>query len=191
MINFLSAIRDKFHSTKNSFGCEDISAVKAKYGQLTDQPDKPLACIIWAPAFPFYKDILKDFAEYGEISNVKKRSYSKRDFEKAVRAIYAVDDIAKWKVDTKLKFFRKYENSLITFDLLLHCPDYRINAAGTPVSATGTEAKRTIRQKHQNKVKDYIYDVVLHTCDNPCQSEYMQNIFDAGHTEFLDETVSV
>lgn len=160
------------------FTADELAVIEEKSKLLKEKLNRPFTCIIWSPAFPFYKEILTDFGCYGKVSNVKKYSYNRHAFKDTVRRIYAVDNIAAWKIDTKLKYFSKHEDAFIVFDLLLENPDFLPNAAGNaPVSRLCTNAKRDVRAKHKDKIKDYIYDIILHSCDNFYQSQYMQDIF--------------
>ena len=71
----------------------------------------------------------------------------------------------------------------MSFDIILDCVDFVPNKDENGVlSRTGLIAKRTVRGNHKDKVENYIYDVILHTCDNFCQSDCMQNILSAAES---------
>ncbi|MBQ3008518.1 MAG: hypothetical protein IJD80_02910 [Oscillospiraceae bacterium] len=172
--------------TENEFTAEEIAVIKAKSEELADRLNTAFPCIIWAPAFPFADEILEDFRSYGKVSDIRKHTYDKKDFETVVRNIYSVDNIAKWKIDKKLEFFTKYSCELISFNLLMPYPDFKLNAGGdTVVSQICANAKKTIRAKYKDRIEDYIYDIILHTCDNYHQSAFMHKVLSEDNSHEL------
>ena len=139
----------------------------------------PFSCVIWSPAADMADRIVKDLEFFGKVSDVKRYTYQPGEYQNVVRAIYAIDDIEKWKIEKKLSYMKSYSPELVSVNLTLEDPAYRVKAAtNLPLSTVGERIKRCIRAKYKTEVKDYFFDIILHIGDNMYQSEYMRDVFE-------------
>ena len=98
-----------------------------------------------------------------------------------VRAIYAIDDIAKWKIDKKLEYMKEYDPECVEVNIQFDDPEYRIKkSTGLLISMRGERLKKAIREKYKSRINNYFFDIIIHIGDNVYQSEYMRTIFDPG-----------
>ena len=174
---------------ENGFTAEQIDLLLNTGKTLLHSIIKPFSCVIWSPAVPYMKDIMKDLSVYGTITEVRRYRYKKEEYKNIVRAIYAVDDIENWKIEKKLDYMAEYEPELVAADLLIQSPIFRIKKkTGLPLSVLGERIKKTIRGKYKNFLSDYFFDIILHIGDNIYQSEYMRDVLNnkIDFTEIID-----
>lgn len=177
----------------NGFSTEEVKLINKKCRELLKAVNKPFSCVIWSPAVAVSDQILMDLGCYGEVISVEKYQYRDEEYKNVVRAIYAIDDIEKWKVDKKLSCMEGYAPELIAVDVQFADPKYRIKSAtGLPLSKQGERAKKALRAKYQKAIPNYFFDCIMHIADNQQQSEYMRRIFEPGINfkevlELLDE----
>lgn len=159
---------------EKGFSETELAIIDNKAQELFRKSNKPFTFIIWSPAVQLVNFILDDLSAYGEISNVRKYTCSKNEYEKIIRKIYSIDDIAKWKIDKKVEFFNKFKPEFICVDVLFPSHNFKLNNSGSDiVSTVCMSAKREIRAIYKDKIDNYIYDVILHACDNFRQTDLM------------------
>jgi len=180
--------RDWFQ--KKGFTEDELSIIDSKSQELFRKANRPFTFIIWSPAVHLADNILNDLSAYGEISNIRKYSSSKKVHEKIIRNIYSIDDIAKWKIDKKVEFFSEFNPEFICADVLFPYHNFKMNNAGTDiVSSVCMSAKREIRAIYKDKIDNYIYDVILHACDNFQQTDLMNAYL--SESEAVNYTLTV
>lgn len=166
---------------ENGFTAEEIKVINSKTKVLLESSLKPFSCVIWSPAVPYAEEILEDLNYYGKVVTAKKYTYKPEEYNNVVRAIYAIDDIEKWKIDKKLEYMKPYSPELLAVDLLFEDPEFRIKSkTGLPLSKRGERTKKAIRAKYSRYISNYFFDIVMHIGDNQYQSEYMRHIFEPG-----------
>lgn len=162
----------------NGFTIAEVKHIIATGQELLRSVQKPLSCVIWSPAVPFVEEIIQDLGMFGEVTGTKKFEYRSEEYKNIVRAIYAIDDIEKWKIEKKLEYMAEYAPELWSVDLLLTDPQFRRKEkTGKPLSVVGEQIKKAIRNKYQGRIDNYFFDIILHIGDNMYQSEYMRTIF--------------
>lgn len=177
---------------ENGFTEDECKWIVETGETLLRQVQVPFSCVIWAPAAGMADRIVKDLGFFGTVSNVKRFSYRPGEYQNVVRVIYAIDDIERWKIEKKLSYMKNYKPELVSVDLTIPDPAYRIKGAtGLPLSTVGERIKRAIRSKYKAEIKDYFFDIILHIGDNMYQSEYMRDVFEnridmAGITDILN-----
>ncbi len=165
---------------ETGFSPEDIEWVISTGKKLINSVMAPFSCVIWAPAASLAVSIVKDLSFFGEVQSVKKYTYRPDEYKNVVRAIYAIDDIEKWKIEKKIDYMEPHGTSIIAVDLSITNPAYRIKtSSGLPLSTVGEGIKRSVRSKYKSKIDNYFFDIVLHIGDNIYQSEYMREVLDS------------
>ena len=88
----------------NGFTTDEVLSIVEKYKTVIERINNKFSCIIWSPAQKCVDDIIKDLGIYGTVENVKEYEMSTGEYENTVRAVYAIDDIEKWKIENKIMF---------------------------------------------------------------------------------------
>ena len=168
---------------EKGFTQEELDHIKDKDVELAKQcRDNGFVCIVWAPAAAFIDEIVRDMAFYGKVSNITKIECDKQGvYDNFVRALYAIDDIASWKIEKKIEYMRDCGKTFYAFDLILDEPDFRLKTStNLPLSRKVERIKKALRNKYKAKVSNYFYDTILHIGDNYLQSEYMRRVLNPG-----------
>jgi len=156
------------------FSDKEVQLLISKYEQWSNRWRHSIKGVIWPSAIQYSDEILKEISQRYEINGYVDYDFPKEIFEQFVRGIYHIDNIAKWKVETKIQHFIKTNNYRIRMlDIGIPLPDFRIKGSGTTISQVGEKLKKDIRNKYKEKIDNYFYDIVFHTADNFYQSEYM------------------
>ena len=139
--------------------------------------------VLWPPAHPWFDEIA------GRIRSRYRVEWEKdlqlgaglADF---VRAIYAVDDIDRWKVELKIDAMEGFGKKVRVLALELPDPRFRTKElACSYLSVEGESLKKWIRECYRDEVSDYLYDIICHTGDN---HEHNRQVFDIVN-RFADE----
>ena len=128
---------------------------------------------IWGVAKKFFDDISSD------IGNLYKIVYQDdlflgNNYGRLIDDIYAIDDIAGWKVLTKkqLLYQALHEIRFVLFEI--PNPDFRIKKRNhSYLSSKGAVLKKMIREKYRLQIPNYFYDIIIHTGDNYEHNEEM------------------
>lgn len=131
--------------------------------------------ILWPPVLPWFDEIAGKLGSRYRVHWEKNLVLDGR-FPDFVRAIYAIDDIERWKVELKVDAMEEYEKKVRV--LALELPDPRFRAkelARSYLSVEGEHLKKWIRESYRDRVSDYLYDIVCHTGDN---HEHNRQVFD-------------
>ena len=161
----------------NGFTEEETEWIAEAGRELVRNAAVPFSCVIWAPAAPMADRIIRDLKLFGTVQDVRRYHYEQTEYRNIVRAIYAIDDIEKWKIEKKLEYMDRYGTDIVAVDLLIDDPAYRIKGkTGLPLSTVGERVKKALRTKYRAEISDYYFDIILHIGDNMYQGEYMRNV---------------
>lgn len=134
----------------------------------------PIKGIIWSPVSNYFSEITELIDNQYGATNIIDYDFPKEIFVRFVHGVYHIDDIAEWKVKTKLEHFGDESSYHVRMlDINMSYPDFRIKRTGTTISREGEKLKKQIRDNYKNKVDNYFHDIIFHTADNYFQSEYM------------------
>lgn len=163
----------------NGFSSKDTNSIIEKSNYVIRGINKKLCCVIWSPAQKYSCDIIKELKCYGDVENIREYRLSQGEYENSVRAVYAIDDIEKWKIEKKINHMQGYPSILTCLDITFNDLDYRIKTStGLLLSKKAERVKKAIRTKYQKMVDDYYFDIIIHIGDNIYQSNYMREVFD-------------
>lgn len=130
--------------------------------------------IIWNCAFEFKEEILKIISDYSKIE----QRYCidlKSNYEIFIRSIYSFESIAKWKVDKKVEYMKKYPSTLICvvhFDIDTSVMRYH-EKKQCFVYSNLQDLKDLVRKTYQDKLPFYFFDIIFHCSETP--EEYEAN----------------
>lgn len=131
---------------------------------------------LWPTVSNFFEEITNDIVamaekDHCEFLNVKDICYhTNKERNMAIRTIYSVDDIAKWKIEAKTQHIQG--NKIRIISLKTNKPEYRIKqATGLPLAVFGEEIKKGIRGRYKDRVDNYFFDNIIHISDNEYQTK--------------------
>lgn len=165
---------DWFRDCFDDQECKELSDYE---GRLFQEFYCPIKGIIWPAASCCWQEITELINSQYEVTNIVDYEFPTEIFERFVHGVYQIDDIAEWKINAKLKHFGDRQTYTVRlFDINMKYPDFRIKRAGGTLSRNGEKLKKLVREKYQDKVENYFYDIVFHAADNYCQSEYIDRL---------------
>ncbi len=119
--------------------------------------------IIWNCAFEFREDILKNIAQYATVESFYNIDL-KSDYEIFLRSIYSFESIAKWKVDKKVEYMKKYPSTsicVVHFDINTSNVRYHEKKKHFVYSDL-QDLKDFIRDFYKTKLPFYFFDIIFH-----------------------------
>ena len=117
--------------------------------------------IIWGSVEEYFDQIENEIGGHYKIYETKILNLGEK-LNNFISDVYAIDDIAKWKVKIKQSFLRNHSGriKIVVFEVM--DPKYRIGKrTGWPISGAGAELKGLIRKTYKDKLNDYVYDVII------------------------------
>ena len=124
---------------------------------------------IWSPAKKFTNEILEHINKKFPVLHYYIYDFkNKEDFSKSILDIYKTDDIDPNKVkNVKIKNMINHSFSYTYFKFYIEKPNFRKKkATGNDLSKVVEAIKKEIRGKYKSKIKNYIYDIIIHISDN-------------------------
>lgn len=141
---------------------------------------EPFVALIWPPALSISDEIVCEISRKFDIKKKYEIEFAnKRELERFIRLVYDSDDVISSYIDDKIVRIlqeKKYIVNVVEF--FVSEPEFHIKKYGHLISKTGIDFKNAIREKHQSRIANYIFDVVIHTTDNYVQSRRVRNILE-------------
>lgn len=156
---------------ENNFTKDEINLIDDMKSEIMNKYNlKIFSGFLWNPVFNYWDDILNEFHNI-----VYKKEYELT--ENKLIEIYKTDDINIKKVkNVKWKFLNKYNNKFLYFQFI-HEPNYRKKKNGNLICQNIEKLKKDIREKYKEYIVGYIYDVIIHICDNEDQNKKIEELF--------------
>jgi len=149
---------------------------------------------IWAPAIIFTDEILEYINKTLPLLHYYTYDFKNNEtFEKSILDIYTTDDIDPNKVkNVKLKSMRNYPLNYTYFKFYIANPNFRKKqATGNNISRVVEDIKKKIRILYKNKIKNYIYDIIIHISDNYQQTKDIDIIMKKYEEHRLHEFINL
>lgn len=165
----------------NDFEEEELELMDKRLQQLTEECRQPISVVVWPAVYKYFDEIADKLSRMYEVRSYQEYSFSGQAFEGAIKGIYHIDDIIAENVRKKVLALTKYENKTIRiFEVIIPYPKFRLKEAnGHTILCQGEVIKNLFRRSYKNKLKEYYFDVIMHTGDNFYQSHYILNLFKA------------
>lgn len=161
---------------KNGFTDDQCKQIETRREKLFWEKGLFFSIILWPPVAQYFDRIEAEIPY--RIVKTDSFTFSENEFEKRVRAVYEIDDIATWKVDKKINFMSQYDKTMRVIWIDINNPCYRKKYSNNAdISKSGEALKAAIRRRYKGKVPNYIYDVVCHTGDNWQHNKDIMTIF--------------
>ncbi|MAG24892.1 hypothetical protein CMI47_04860 [Candidatus Pacearchaeota archaeon] len=124
--------------------------------------------ILWNPCLLFKEEILKKIPNIIETSEIK---INKTDLYSFVFDIYKMDKrCARRKVlPPKIESLKKHGDRHLFVKCKIENPKFDKNN----VCKQAIDIKKEIRKEYKPKIKDYVFDIIIHAFDDPEQSKYV------------------
>lgn len=177
-------VRDVFYGIDwfriNGFSEKECLFMTNRFLSLKESFTTPFICTLWHPARLFFDDITQNLSLFGEIRDIKDFCLNKWEYDYYTRGIYAVDDIAKWKIEKKLEYMTQeggdsYQIRMVS--IIIDNPDFRLKKVNyTTLSRKGEQIKKLVRDAYKNKIDNYFYDIIIHIGDNFYQNKYIYKL---------------
>lgn len=163
----------------NGFTDKEIEILENKNKEIALVCEQPFICTLWSPAKSYFEEITNHLSLWGDIVGVADYQLDSFTYNQLVKKVYAIDDIADWKVDYKIeKMARGDEYKIRVVKLLLRTTNFRLKGKTlNTLSTEGEEIKKSIREAYKNRIENYFHDIIIHMGDNLYQNEYMERLF--------------
>lgn len=138
--------------------------------------------IIWNCVFEFKEDILKIIAKYANVEDFYCIDL-KSNYEIFLRSIYSFESIAKWKVDKKIEYMRRYTSTsicVVRFDIDTSQMRYH-EKKKTFVYSNLQDLKDFIRDNYKAKLPYYFFDIIFHCSETTEEYEADTQIISLFH----------
>lgn len=137
------------------------------------------AVTLWSPVQGMFDEIEQDIRAQHHVIRSTQYELAEEQHSKLVRDIYSCDDIAPEKIEIKLSHMQRPEHRIRYLVVDFKDPRFRKKrATGKDLSMAGEDLKSLIRSKYKPRVQGYFPDIIIHTCDNEEQTEFVTNLFE-------------
>ena len=130
--------------------------------------------LVWPPALEWLDEITEMCGGYGTLIDTSTLELG-LGLPGFVREVYAVDDIARWKVEVKLAAMRGTEGTEVGI-IVLDVADQEYRPKKYPpsyLSVTVEGLKETVRGRVSKRIAGDVYDISIHTGDNQLMNRQM------------------
>jgi len=130
--------------------------------------------VLWPPAAPFAHEVAGRIAETYAVRAGRVLDFTKEPaaFGEFVKQVYAVDDIAPWKVARKLWAMSAHPPIVNVLSIEIPHPSFRAKTSNPDrmICLEAEDLKRKIRASYSARVEKYFYDTVVHMGDSFLQN---------------------
>lgn len=155
---------------------EEYKILEEKLKAVSADWISPLKGIIWPNAMDYKDEITEYIDRQYHVLTYKDYQFPKEVFTRFVKGVYQIDDIAEWKVNSKLKYFSSLGIFQVrVLDIMVEYPDFGVERAGKTFSHAIEKLKQEVRKTFKDKIDNYFYDIIFHSADNYYQSWYLDD----------------
>lgn len=176
---------------ENGFTNEEIGLIENRANKILRENKIKISCLLWPPVQHYFDEITEILSEKYDVIGYHDMEFADETFERFVRAVYQIDDIDQWKIDTKIEYMRPWQRKLVrVVSVGFDYPVFRYKDMNQNTILTqGEELKAMIRGMYKDRIKNYFYDIICHTGDNSEQSEYIMRLCEPGFSlkDYFDE----
>jgi len=163
----------------NGFSESEIEIIDKKFDEILTDLALYFVVILWPPVQEYFDEITLELGKDYQIIASKDYCFEKElEFEAFVKGVYAIDDIAAWKIQKKLEYMNNYNKKIRLISILISNPAFRKKANGKSISRQVEKIKKEYRNKYSGKIDNYFYDIIMHIGDNYAHTEHMLQVAD-------------
>lgn len=161
---------------KNNFSEKDLELIQRKKDEIFYEEGIYFPVIVWPSLQNYFRIFEKEISD--EFRIYKSIILNLEDeFNQFVREIYSIDDIAEWKINKKIEGLKEYTGKIKILWIEVINPNFRRKTStSNDISKNMETFKTKLRKKYSNKVKNYFYDITIHTGDNYWQNKAINKI---------------
>lgn len=138
-----------------------------------------LVIILWPPVNNFFKPIEEEISNQFKILYEEEFQISRENIKNFIFEIYKLDFADPRKIVNKHESIYIDDNKFKFFIVEINNPEFYVkdllNRYG---SKKISEFKKKIRLRYKNKIKNYVYDIIIHSTEMRSQEEKFFEILD-------------
>ncbi len=173
---------DRAWFESNGFTIQELSLLDQTKDMLFLRHGLYFQFVLWPPLQPFFEEVTEKISREYSIRQCNDLNFSgNRDaFTQFVKEIYAIDDIAQWKVDRKLWALNNYQPSVRILAVEIPQPQFRFKSANPDhtLSRVVERIKDEYRSLYKTRIDHYFYDILLHIGDNFTHNRVILKVLD-------------
>ena len=136
-----------------------------------------LTVILWPPSNEYFEEITEMLARNSEILTVRTVNIREDSFRKFVTELYAIDYADPKKIARKIQRLEQPPHRIQVLKIRLSNPKFTAQDTLNRVRCeTIGYIKDEIRRKYRGLIKDYVYDIIIHSTETDYQSVEFENL---------------
>ena len=136
-----------------------------------------LTVILWQPSNEYFEEITEMLARNSEILTVRTVNIREDSFRKFVTELYAIDYADPKKIARKIQRLEQPPHRIHVLKIRLSNPKFSAQDTLNRVRCeTIGDIKDEIRRKYRGLIKDYVYDIIIHSTETDYQSVEFENL---------------
>ena len=129
-----------------------------------------LTVILWPPSNEYFEEITEMLARNSEILTVRTVNIREDSFRKFVTELYAIDYADPKKIARKIQRLEQPPHRIRVLKIRLSNPKFSAQDTLNRVRCeTIGDIKDEIRRKYRGLIKDYVYDIIIHSTETDYQ----------------------
>jgi len=160
----------------NDFSEEEITIIENKRKEIFLDLGLCFKVVLWDPIKEYFEDAEEHIQT--KYSVIKSECYDLGgEYEKCMRQLYEIDDVATWKVDKKISFMKNPSHiKVLTLDIFDTKFRNKTQNKDKIISIEIESLKKDIRQKYKDKIDNYFYDIIVHAGDNYEHTDHISKV---------------
>lgn len=136
-----------------------------------------LTVILWPPSNEYFEEITEMLARNSEILTVRTVNIREDSFRKFVTELYAIDYADPKKIARKIQRLEQPPHRIRVLKIRLSNPKFSAQDTLNRVRCeTIGDIKDEIRRKYRGLIKDYVYDIIIHSTETDYQSVEFEDL---------------
>ena len=164
----------------SGFSEEDLQTIKEYKTKTFEELNLFFYVILWPPARQYFSEIKNHIQRDHEVMSQDLINLD-QNFEPIMREIYAIDNIAEWKLEKKLNSIKESTSNreimILKIDLFSTKFRSKTNFPEREISIDAEKIKREVRKDYRNKINKYFYDIIIHMSDNYLHVDHIKQVF--------------
>jgi SAM-dependent methyltransferase len=163
----------------NGFLRHEIEFIEKKFNEISRKLGLYFLVILWPPVQVYFEEITLELEKDYPIIGQKDYCFENElEFASFVKGVYAIDDIAAWKIRKKLEYMNNYDKKFRLISILINNPAFRKKANGKSISRQVEKIKNEYRKRYSSRIDNYFYDIIMHMGDNYAHTEHILQVAD-------------
>ncbi|MBK26605.1 MAG: hypothetical protein CME70_21575 [Halobacteriovorax sp.] len=137
-----------------------------------------LAVILWPPAYEYFDDIVTDIKDIYPVLDERDFEIEDGSMKKFMLELYAIDRATEKKISLKIDRLLVAPHKLRILKIRIRWPRMKSHCDFNSwvKCPKVNELKQVIRKKYTSKIKDYKYDVIIHSTETDSQIKEVEDL---------------